>query len=238
MIHLGVNIDHVATLRQSRRGSEPDPVWAAAVCELAGASNITVHLREDRRHIQDRDVEILKKTIRSKMNLEMANVSAIINFAIRIQPDQVTLVPEKREELTTEGGLDVVLNRSSLKKNIKILKNAGIITGFFIDASADQVEASRELEAGFVEFHTGRFAHTRDETHRRRELEKLFHAAEMSHQMGLGVHAGHGLHYLNIHRIREMPYLREVNIGHAIVSRAVFVGLENAVREMVSLLYG
>ena len=236
MICLGVNIDHVATLRQVRRSVEPDPVWAAAICELSGASNITVHLREDRRHIQTRDVELLRASVRSKLNLEMAHVSSIVDFALRVKPDQVTLVPEKRKEFTTEGGLHIGSRETSLKKTIKILKRSGIRPGVFIDAEKDEVERSRDLGVDFVEFHTGRFADAPDALKQERELEKLCRAAEWAHQLDLEVHAGHGLHYVNVHLIKRMPHLMEVNIGHAIIARAVLVGLERAVREMVLLV--
>jgi pyridoxine 5-phosphate synthase len=236
MIHLGVNIDHVATLRQVRHAVEPDPVWAAAICELAGAHNITVHLREDRRHIQDRDLDLLKKTARTKLNLEMANVSEIIEIALRIKPDQITLVPERRKELTTEGGLDVRKNIKPLKESVKKFANEPIEVGFFIDPDSQQVEASHEAGAYFVEFHTGRFASAHNEKDQDDELQNLIHSSETAYRLGLKVHAGHGLHYQNIHKIVKVPYLEEVNIGHAIISRSVFVGLENAVREMLNLI--
>jgi pyridoxine 5-phosphate synthase len=236
MIHLGVNIDHVATLRQVRKEIEPDPVWAAALCELAGASNITVHLREDRRHIQDRDLELLRKTVRTKLNLEMANVPEIIKIALRVKPDQITLVPERRQELTTEGGLDAVKHRSSLRESVKKFKNTSIQVGFFIDPISSQVDAAHEAGAHFIEFHTGRFAYAKSERDQENELQNLFRSSEVAHQFGLRVHAGHGLHYQNIHKVVKVPYLEEVNIGHAIISRAVFVGLENAVREMLALI--
>lgn len=236
MIRLGVNIDHVATLRQVRRAAEPDPVWAASLCETAGAHNITVHLREDRRHIQDRDLELLRKTVRSKLNLELANVPSMLKIALGIKPDQITLVPERREELTTEGGLDVRKNFKISKESVKKLKSAGIETGFFIDADPGQVDAARESGADFAEFHTGKFADAKMNSDQRRILESLFEEGMHAHNLGLKVHAGHGLHYLNIHQIAKMPYLEEVNIGHSIISRAVFTGLEKAVREMLELI--
>ena len=236
MIDLGVNIDHVATLRQARRAQEPDPVWAASLCELAGAHNITVHLREDRRHIQDRDLELLRKTIRSKLNMEMANVPEIVRIAVKIRPDQITLVPEKRMELTTEGGLNVMGHLSLLRRTIQSLQREGIQAGLFIDPDPKQVEASQKAGADFVEFHTGRFADAASEKDQNLELHKLCQCGEKAFSLKLAVHAGHGLHYLNIHKIAKLPHLEEVNIGHSIISRAVFVGLEEAVREMIQLI--
>ncbi len=236
MIHLGINIDHIATLRQARQGVEPDPVWAASICELAGAYNITVHLREDRRHIQSRDLVLLRETVKSKLNLEMGNNSQILREALAVKPDQVTLVPERREELTTEGGLNVIKHRSSLLSSIQKLQKKGIETGVFIEPDEDQVKASSEIGVSFVEFHTGRFANAKNLKVQEKELILLCQAAEEAHGLNLHVHAGHGLNFLNIHPIKKMPYLEEVNIGHAIISRAVFMGLQNAVQEMLNLL--
>jgi pyridoxine 5-phosphate synthase len=236
VIRLGVNIDHVATLRQARQAAEPDPVWAAALCELAGAHNITVHLREDRRHIQDRDLELLRGSIRSKLNLELANVPGMLSIALRVKPDQVTLVPERRQELTTEGGLDVRKNLKILKETVKKLKRSGIAAGFFIDSDPAQIEAAHEAGAEFIEFHTGPFANAQKVSLRNKILTGLFEESRHAHALGMKVHAGHGLHYLNIHLIVKMPHLEEVNIGHAIISRAVFVGLEKAVKEMLDLM--
>ncbi len=236
MIHLGVNIDHIATLRQVRRGVEPDPIWAAAVCELAGAHNITIHLREDRRHIQSRDLAILRKTVKSKLNLEMGNASEVLREALAVKPDQVTLVPERREELTTEGGLNVIKHRSSLLNSIQKLQKKRIESGVFIAPDQGQVKASYEVGATFVEFHTGCFANAKNLKVQEKELILLCQAAEEAHHLGLKVHAGHGLNFLNIHSIKRIPYLEEVNIGHAIISRAVFTGLQSAVQEMLMLL--
>ena len=246
MIHLGVNIDHVATLRQvrfalaktrqARRAQEPDPVLAATLCESAGAHNITVHLREDRRHIQDSDLKLLRKALHSKLNLELANVPSMVRIALRVKPDQVTLVPEKRRELTTEGGLDVLRNKRSLQETILCLSKAGIQTGLFVNPQLRQVKASQETGASFIELHTGRFANAQGAKAQKRELKALSQAAETAHSLGLKVHAGHGLHYRNIHEALRIPYLEEVNIGHAIVSRSVFAGLEKAVREMLELI--
>ncbi|MBI1870611.1 MAG: pyridoxine 5'-phosphate synthase [Chlamydiae bacterium] len=236
MIHLGVNIDHVATLRQVRFAREPDPVWAAALCELAGAKNITVHLREDRRHIQLRDVELLRKTIRSKLNLEMANTVQMVKLALKLKPDQVTLVPEKRQELTTEGGVDISKNFFSLKKSIFKFKAQKILAGLFIDSQEGQIRRAQEAGADFIEFHTGPFSEAKSRREENQCLKKLFQGANLAHTLGLNIHAGHGLHYLNIHRILTVPYLEEVNIGHAIIARALFIGLEKAVREMVEMI--
>jgi pyridoxine 5-phosphate synthase len=238
MIKLGVNVDHVATIREARKTVEPDPVWAAALCELAGARCVTVHLREDRRHIQERDVRILRQTVRTKLNLEMANSEEIVDIAIDIKPDQCTLVPEKRQEVTTEGGLDVVGNLDTITGTTQRLRDAGIAVSLFIDPEEDQVRASAEAGAEFIEFHTGRYANARDERSQVKELEVLENGAETALKLGLRVNAGHGLDYVNIHGMHNVPGLEEVNIGHSIVSRAIFVGLDRAVREMVALLQG
>ncbi|MCX6348990.1 MAG: pyridoxine 5'-phosphate synthase [Candidatus Aureabacteria bacterium] len=236
MIKLGVNIDHVATVRQARRGREPDPVWAANVCELAGADIITVHLREDRRHIQDRDLELLKQTVQVKLNLEMANAPEIVGIALKTKPEQVTLVPEKRQEITTEGGLDVTGNLAALKKSVKRFKEAGILVSFFIDPAPEQLEASREAGADFVELHTGAYANARKEGQTEKEFQALFKAAEKGCALGLRINAGHGLNYLNARRILTLPRVEELHIGHSIISRAIFVGLDRAVREMVEII--
>ncbi len=236
MITLGVNIDHIATIREARKTYEPDPVWGAVMAELAGADGITVHLREDRRHINDRDVNLLRKTVQTKLNLEMANDKSIIEIATKIKPDQVTLVPEKREEVTTEGGLDVCGNRSSLCETVKHFNDIGITTSLFIDPVADQIEASAETKTEFIELHTGAFANAKTEKDVRDKLDELIIAGEMCHKLGLRVNAGHGVNYKNVKLVREIPYLEELNIGHSIISRAVFVGLSNAVAEMKKLL--
>ncbi len=232
MIRLGVNIDHVATLRQARGGVEPDPVWAAALAELAGADGITVHLREDRRHIQERDVRILKQTVRTRLNLEAAIDAPIIDFAIEIQPDQITLVPERREELTTEGGLDVIKHRARVGEAISRCRNAGLEVSLFVDPDLDQVQASLDLGAHAIELHTGRYADASSEAQRRSELEQLFSAGRLAVEIGLLLHAGHGLNYQNVLDVAAIPSMRELNIGHSIVARAVFVGFDRAVREM------
>jgi len=236
MALLGVNIDHVATLRQARGGAEPDPVWAAAEAELGGAAGITLHLREDRRHIQDRDLEILRRTVQVKLNLEMAVTDAMVEVALRVRPDQATLVPEGRRELTTEGGLDVAGQEAKVADAVRRLQNAGITVSLFIDPDGRQVEASARSGAKAVEFHTGEYANAREGAERDREFVRIAEAAREAKARGLVVHAGHGLNYTNVRRIAAIPGMTELNIGHSIVSRAVFVGLRRAVREMVRLI--
>jgi pyridoxine 5-phosphate synthase len=236
MIKLGVNVDHVATVRQARRTVEPDPVAAAVLCELAGADGITVHLREDRRHIQDRDVEILRKTIRTRLNLEMAVAPEIVSFAARVKPDSVCLVPERREEVTTEGGLDVAGNEKKVAEAVKRLKKAGIVVSIFIDPVEHQIRGAAESGADFIELHTGSYADARGERRRRDELGKLIAMGEFASKAGLRVNAGHGLTYWNVRPVLGIPRLEELNIGHSIISRAVLVGLERAVREMRELI--
>jgi pyridoxine 5-phosphate synthase len=238
MIKLGVNVDHVATVREARKTVEPDPVWAAAACELAGARCITVHLREDRRHIQDRDVRILRQTVRTKLNLEMANAEEIVNIALDVKPDQSTLVPEKRQEVTTEGGLDVAGNLKAILKSVVKMRDAGILVSLFVDAEEKQIKASADSGAEFIELHTGKYANARDEESQLRELAVLMDGADLAMKLGLRVNAGHGLDYVNIGGMHRVPGLEEVNIGHSIVCRAIFVGLDRAVREMVALLQG
>ena len=237
MIKLGVNIDHVATLRQARRGCEPDPVWAAGIAEMAGADGITVHLREDRRHIQDRDLKILRSTVRTRLNLEMATSKGIIEIALEVKPDMVTLVPEKREEVTTEGGLDVVSGAKKISAAVKALMKAGIPVSLFIDPEMDQIAASANCGTPFVEFHTGRYADAATEHEREAQLEKLFKAAEEAVILGLRVNAGHGITYWNVADLCGLPGLEEFNIGHSIISRAVFAGLDKAVREMKQAIF-
>lgn len=236
MPKLCVNIDHVATLRQSRGGKEPDPVQAAVLCELAGAFGITFHLREDRRHIQERDVRLLKELINVKLNMEMANTKEMVNIAKKYVPDQVTFVPEKRKELTTEGGLDVVKNFNSIKRAVNELHSANISVSLFINPSAEQIKASAEAGAKSVELHTGEYANSNSEEDAAKELQRLKESAINAHAAGLLVYAGHGLNYRNIRSMLEIPYLLEFNIGHSIVSRAVFTGIGQAVREMIDLI--
>ena len=233
---LGVNIDHVATVRQARQTTEPDPVWAAAMAELGGADQITVHLREDRRHIQDRDVRILRDTVNVRLNLECACVDEMLGIACELKPHQVCLVPEKREEISTEGGLDVVGNRSRVANAIEQLQSEGIIVSLFIDPESSQIELSKELGAEAIELHTGTYAHAIGSPESvEKELQSLNAGCELGHQLGLHVDAGHGLTYSNVLPVARIPNLNELNIGHSIVSRALFVGFQQAVREMKDL---
>lgn len=233
---LGVNIDHVATIRQARQTIEPDPVWAAVLAELAGADGITLHLREDRRHIQDRDLRVLKQTVQVKLNLEMAAADEITQIAIDVHPDQATLVPERREEITTEGGLDVIGNRDRVQRCIERLREAGIEVSLFIDPDLKQIEAARELGADAVELHTGRYADATSPTEQDNEYDTLVAAGIAAIEHDLVLHMGHGLTYRNVGRIVEIPEVSELNIGHSIVARAVMVGFKEAVREMKDLL--
>ena len=242
-LRLGVNIDHVATLRQARyatmpesKNAEPDLLVAARVCERAGASGVVAHLRADRRHIQDRDIERLRANIMTKLNLEMGNTEEIIDVALRIVPDEVCLVPEKRQEVTTEGGLDVVAQRKELETTIKRLQSCGIRVSLFIDPTLEQVDSAAELGAQMVELHTGKLANAFTEKVEKEELEKLRAAARAASESNLQVNAGHGINYKNIELIRQIPRLTELNIGHSIVSRAVSVGLDNAVKEMLAAM--
>ncbi|MCK5256108.1 MAG: pyridoxine 5'-phosphate synthase, partial [Deltaproteobacteria bacterium] len=234
-----VNVDHIATVRQARGGNEPDPVVAAALAELAGCDGIIVHLREDRRHIQDRDLELLRKTVKTKLNLEMAALPEMVKIAQKIKPDIATLVPEKRRELTTEGGLDVITNRKSVKKNVKELQKAGIIVSLFIDPDPKQIEVSREeIETDYIEIHTGAFSEAKNLTQEKSELQKLIEAVGVASQLGLGINAGHGLDYYNIKKVISIEEIEEFSIGHSIVARALMVGMEKAVREMIALIEG
>lgn len=235
MPELGVNIDHVATIRQARRTYEPDPVAAAALCELAGADSITVHLREDRRHIQDRDVRILRETVSSRLNLELAVADEIVGIACDIRPDQATIVPEKREEITTEGGLDVVAHRAATERAIQRLKAAGIHVSLFLDPDPAQIELAAQLGADAVELHTGQYALARGAA-QNEQLVALVSAGKRIVELGLGLHAGHGLNYHNVTPVARIPHMHELNIGHSIISRAVLVGMERAVREMKQLV--
>lgn len=263
-LKLGVNIDHVATLREARGTSYPDVIEAARLCEVTGAHGITVHLREDRRHIQDRDIYALRKSIKTRMNLEMANNPEIIDIALDVHPNEVCLVPERREELTTEGGLDVAGQAADLRKTVRALRKAGIVVSLFVDPDRPQIAASAEVGAPYIELHTGAFcnAHAIEQTgpHRsdcrtvrtercatddsplgrgsRQELERLISGAVYAHELGLNVNAGHGLNLDNIENVLRIPYLDTLNIGHSIVSRAVFVGMEQAVREMLEKIAG
>jgi pyridoxine 5-phosphate synthase len=230
MIRLGVNIDHVATLRQARRAPEPDPVAAAVLALLGGADGITVHLREDRRHIQERDVRLLRPVVTSRLNLEMAAVDSICDIACEVRPDEATLVPERREELTTEGGLDVIGHRAAVARAVQRLHGAGIEVSLFIDPDRAQVEEAKRLGVAAVELQTARYSEARAPA--TRELDALRTAAERARELGLHVHLGHGLTYTNLQPVARLPGVEELNIGHSIVSRAVLVGMERAVREM------
>lgn len=236
MALLGVNIDHVATIRQARRTIEPDPVWAAALAELAGADGITVHLREDRRHIQDRDLRVLKETVQVKLNLEMAAEDTITKIALDIRPEQCTLVPEKREEVTTEGGLDVIGNRERVQRCVGQLLAAGIEVSLFIDPDPQQIAASKALGVQAVELHTGRYADAETPEASLRELEILKAAAKTATDLGLVLHMGHGLTYRNVVPVARIDGVCELNIGHSIVARAVMVGFQQAVKEMKALI--
>jgi pyridoxine 5-phosphate synthase len=231
MIRLGVNIDHVATVRQARRAAEPDPAAAAVLALLGGADGITVHLREDRRHIQDRDVRLLRQLVTSRLNLEMAAADEIVAIACEVKPDEATLVPEKRQELTTEGGLDVVANEAAVARAVRALKGAGIEVSLFLDPDVRQIEVAKVLGVQAVEIHTGRYAEARGAAVAR-ELEALRSAAAFAKEQGLHVHMGHGLNYNNVQAVARIPGVEELNIGHSIIARAVLVGMERAVREM------
>ena len=237
MSTLGVNIDHIATIRQARRTVEPDPVAAAVMAELGGADGITVHLREDRRHIQDRDVRLLRQTVRTHLNLEMAATDEMVALALEIKPDYVTLVPEKREEVTTEGGLDIA-GQSRLGEIVDKLQADGIPVSLFIDADISQIEASLKVKAQFIELHTGRYAEADNEASRKKELAVLAKGCELALSAGLRVNAGHGLTYWNVYPVASLAGMEELNIGHTIISRAALVGLERAVREMKQAIRG
>lgn len=235
---LGVNIDHTATIRQARRTVEPDPVAAAILAELAGADGITVHLREDRRHIQDRDVQLLRQTVRTHLNLEMAPTVEMVDIALDIKPDYVTLVPEKREEVTTEGGIDIVGSFERFKQIVGQLQGAGIPVSWFIDADTDQIQAAAATKAQFIELHTGKYAEAQDEISRAQELKLLNTGCQQALEAGLRVNAGHGLTYWNVYPVACLEGMEELNIGHTIISRAVLVGMERAVREMKLAMQG
>ena len=236
MAYLSVNIDYVAVIRESRKTDEPDPVYAAGLVELAGAHGITVHLREDRRHIVDRDVDILRKVVRLPFNLEMAATDEMLGIASDIIPDQVTFVPEKREEITTEGGLDVIGNQKKLTEAVKIMKKRGIVTSLFIDSDLKQIEMSKEIGAQCVELHTGEYANAKNSMEVEKQYASLVKAASFADEIGLEVHAGHGLTYKNVKKISLIPEIKGLYIGHSIMSRAMYVGLDRAVREMLQLI--
>lgn len=237
-MRLAINIDHIATLRNARGGDEPDPIQAARIVERAGAEGVVCHLREDRRHIRDRDVELLRKTVTTKLDLEMAAVPEIINIAKRIKPDLATFVPERRRELTTEGGLDVVRQRAKLRKAVRQLQESGIAVCLFVDPVREQIEAAKAIGADIIEIHTGEYAEAKSPAKRDRLLARIRDMAKLARSLGLRVNAGHGLSYDNIVPIASIVEIEEVSIGHAVIARAAFVGLENAVREMVRLVKG
>jgi len=236
MAKLGLNVDHVATVRQARGGIEPDPVTAAALGELAGAEGITIHLREDRRHIQDRDLEILRRTVKTKLNLEMAATQEMVRIALRTKPEQVTLVPEKRQELTTEGGLDVILNLKSITDAVKRLRDNGIVVSLFIDPDQEQIKAASKSGADYIEIHTGAYAAALDWSDQKHELEEIDASIKLATKVGMGVNAGHGINYVNIKPLAALGGIEEYNIGHSIMARAILVGIDRAVKDMVDLI--
>ncbi len=238
MAGLMVNVDHIATVRQARRGDEPDPVLAAALAELGGCDGIIVHLREDRRHIQDRDLELLRQTVSSRLNLEMAAVPAMVGKARQIKPEMATLVPEKRQELTTEGGLDILTHRTSVRSAVRALQQAGILVSLFVDPDPRQVNAAKkEAGADFIEIHTGSFAEAKSAAGQQREVQRIRRAAALATRLGLGVNAGHGLNYTNIKRLLDIKGIQEFSIGHSIIARALMVGMRQAVRDMVAVIH-
>ena len=237
MTGLMVNVDHIATVRQARRGDEPDPVVAAALAELGGCDGIIVHLREDRRHIQDRDLELLRETVRTRLNLEMAAVPGMVSKARQIKPEMATLVPEKRQELTTEGGLDIVTHRTSVRSAVKALQQAGIAVSLFVDPDPRQVKAAKkEAGADYIEIHTGSFAEAKTPLRQKQELQRILRAAALASRLGLGVNAGHGLNYTNIKKLLGVAEIEEFSIGHSIVARALMVGMRQAVKDMVEVI--
>ncbi len=238
MPQLGVNIDHVATVRQARRTYEPDPVWAAVLAEMGGADGITLHLREDRRHISDRDLRILRETVTVKLNLEMACEPEILTIACEVKPNQATLVPEKREEITTEGGLDICGQRDRVARTVDRLREAGVSVSLFLDPDPRQIEAAGRLAADAVELHTGQYALAAPGPVQEKELDNVKAVGALVRQAGLTLHAGHGLTYRNVRPIAAIEGMHELNIGHSIVARAIMVGFEEAVREMKRLVSG
>lgn len=236
MARLGVNIDHVATLRQARRGTEPEPIIAAFVCEASGADSVVVHLREDRRHIKDKDVYNLRRTIRTRLNLEMSVASDVVKVACDVKPNQATLVPEKRQELTTEGGLDVAANLKKIKQVVRQLKAKDIDVSLFIDPDKKQIDAAKKAGSKIIELHTGRYADATNKRDQEKFFKEIFSSAAYAKKIGLTVNAGHGLNYTNVFKIAKIKGIDELNIGYSIVCRAVLVGLAQAVREMKALI--
>jgi pyridoxine 5-phosphate synthase len=235
-MRLAVNIDHIATIREARKTNEPDPVAAAILCELAGAQGITVHLRGDRRHIQDRDVELLRKTVATHLNIEMAATTEMVRIAQTVKPDQVTLVPERREEVTTEGGLDVVLHAGNVERTVAQLLDARIDVSIFVDPDLEQIRQCHKLRAPKIEINTGKYADAWADGNWHQELDKIATAARAAKKLGLTVFAGHGLTYRNIDGIAVIPEIEELNIGHSIIARAALIGMDGAVREMIALM--
>lgn len=235
-MRLAINIDHVATLRQARGGIEPDPVTAAHISELAGAEGVVCHLREDRRHINDRDLELLRKSVKTKLDLEMAAVDEIINIAVATRPDLVTLVPERREERTTEGGLDVLAHKRTVERAVTTMRTHGISVSLFVEPDRRQIEAAKAVGAALVELHTGAYANAVVEEQREELAKGISSAAAFARSLGLGVNAGHGLNYVNAYRIAQIEEIDEVSIGHAVIARAVFTGLDQAVRDMQKII--
>lgn len=231
MARLGVNIDHVATVREVRKAKQPDPIAAAVLAELGGADGIVVHLREDRRHIHDRDLKLLRETLQTKLDLEMAATDEMVRIALEVKPEMVTLVPERRQELTTEGGLNVVANRDELKKAIDLLHEGEIAVSLFIDPDPVQIKEAHKVSADLIEIHTGPYANSRGKDHKT-ELHQILEAARLATKLGMGVNAGHGLDYNNVAAVARIPEIEELNIGHSIIARAILVGMEQAVREM------
>ena len=236
MARLSVNIDHVATLRQSRGGVEPDPVAAAVLAEQAGVDGLVIHLREDRRHIQDRDLRLLRQVIQTKLDLEMAPVDDMVKMALDIRPDLVTLVPERREELTTEGGLDVLAHRERLDEVVKLLHDGGIAVSLFIEPDMEPIKVAHKIGTDYIELHTGRYANARKSSEESSAYEAIQQSSRFAAKLGLGINAGHGLNYRNVKRLVAVKEIVEFNIGHSIISRALFVGFERAVREMKELV--
>lgn len=238
-IRLGVNIDHVATIRNARQTFEPDPVYAAVIADLAGADQITLHVREDRRHVNERDLKLIREVVHSKVNLEMAPTEEIIDIAVKVKPQQATLVPEKRKELTTEGGLDVASQKEKIGNAVKRLKEAGILVNLFVDAEEEQIRAAKEVGADAVELHTGRYAEAFNENKEEKvkeELERLRTAAKLGRELGLRVYAGHGLTYKSVRPVAEILEIEELNIGHTIIANAVLKGLKEAIQEMMKII--
>ncbi|HBN27299.1 MAG TPA: pyridoxine 5'-phosphate synthase [Desulfobacteraceae bacterium] len=236
MAGLAVNVDHVATLRQARKISYPDPVAAAALAELAGADGVVVHLREDRRHIQDRDVEILRQTVQTKLILEMAPTSEMVEIAMNIKPDVVTLVPEKREELTTEGGFDLIAHKNTMEETVAMLKNSNISVSIFIDPEPEQIKIAHKIDADIVEIHTGKFCDAPKATKHDRAFAAIVDSAKLAHKLKLGVHAGHGICYKTIKAFKGLNEIDEFSIGHSIISMAAMVGMQQAVKQMLDLI--